>query len=63
MDPAANERAADLAGLLNQSFGQWAVEARAEPSGDGGAIVRREGHRVKVARLAGPQLAFHAAAP
>ena len=53
MEPATNEPAVDLAGLLNESFGQWAVEAHAEPSG-GGAMVRREGRRVRVARLAGP---------
>ena len=58
MDPGANEPAVDLTALLNESFGQWAVDARAEPirggDGPGGAIVRREGRRVHVARGPGP---------
>ena len=53
MNPGATEPAADLAALLNESFGQWAVDARAEPDGAGGAIVRGrgEGRRVRVERL------------
>ena len=34
MDPGANGPAADLAALLNESFGQWAVDARAAPQLD-----------------------------
>ena len=53
MNPGATEPAADLAALLNESFGQWAVAARAEPDGAGGALVRGrgEGRRVRVERL------------
>lgn len=49
MNPGTTEPAVDLAALLNESFGQWAIDARAEPAG-GGAVVRREGRRVHVER-------------
>ena len=43
----------DIVGLLADSFGQWAIDAHAEPSGDG-AIVSREGRHANVERAQGP---------
>ena len=60
MNSGPTEPIVDLAALLNESFGQWAIDARAEPAGDG-AIVRRAGRRpVNVERLHGQDR--HAAA-
>ena len=60
MSSGPTEPIVDLAALLNESFGQWAIDARAEPAGDG-VIVRRAGrHPVNVERLHGQDR--HAAA-
>ena len=43
MPDGTNPRSSDLAALLDASFDQWKVEARAERTGDGAVRVRRRG--------------------
>ena len=43
MPDGTNIRSSDLASLLDASFIQWKVEARAERTGDGAVLVRRGG--------------------
>ena len=43
MPDGTNPRSSDLASLLDASFAQWKVEARAERTGDGAVRVRRGG--------------------
>ena len=43
MPDETNPRSSELASLLDASFTQWKVEARAERTGDGAVLVRREG--------------------
>ena len=43
MSDGTNPRSSDLASLLDESFAQWKVEARAERTGGGGVLVRRGG--------------------
>ena len=43
MPDGTNPRSPDLASLLDASFAQWKVEARAERTGDGAVLVRRGG--------------------
>ena len=50
MNPGPTEPAFDLATLLNESFGQWGIDARAASHGDS-VIVCREGRRMHVRRL------------
>ena len=43
MPDGTNTRSSELASLLDASFAQWKVEARAERAGDGAVLVRRGG--------------------
>ena len=45
-------RSSDLAALLDESFGQWGVEARADPA-DSGAVIRKGAHGLHVAQAHG----------